>query len=256
MTLSDGSRVAGTVVGADARADIAVVKIEGAAFKPLKLGKLEDVEIGQDVIAIGYALDLKRGEGPSYSVTRGIVSQKNRAIAETSDILGAIQTDAAINHGNSGGPLLNLFGEVIGVNTSIIQDPTTGTQAPGIGFAVGIDTVKAVYEEIRANGAVSRGFLGIANFTALRPAQARDLGLPETSTGILLPQGGVAAGSPAEAAGLRAGDIITAIGNNAIRNEGDLAVAVIRNRAGQTVDVQVIRGTQRLTLKLTLGALP
>ncbi len=255
VTLSDGSRVAGTVVGADPRADIAIVKIDGAKFQPLKLGRLEDVEIGQDVIAIGYALDLTRGEGPSYSVTRGIVSQKNRAIAENSDILGAVQTDAAINHGNSGGPLINLYGEVIGVNTSLIQDPTNpGSSASGIGFAVGVDMVKAVYEEIRANGAVNRGLLGVANFASLRPAKARELGLPDSTMGIIVPQsGGVAAGGPADIGGIRGGDVITKIGTSEIRNEADLAVALIRNHAGQKVDVQILRGAQKLTVQVTLG---
>ena len=135
VTLSDGSVLVGKVVGTDARADLAVVKLERATpFQALKIAKLEDVVVGQDVVAIGYALDLKAGEGASYSVTKGIISAKNRAINEGSPASGAIQTDAAINHGNSGGPLLNLQGEVVGVNTAIAPDPTTGQVAAGIGF--------------------------------------------------------------------------------------------------------------------------
>lgn len=257
VTLSDGARVAGTVVGVDPRSDLALVKIEGGPFTPLALGQLDEVEIGQEVVAIGYALDLRRGEGPSFTVTTGIVSQKNRAISESAPILGAIQTDAAINHGNSGGPLINLFGEVVGVNTALAPDPTTGGVAQGIGFAVGVDTVHAVWEQLRDKGRVERGFLGISGFTALRPATARDLGIPETVGGIYLAAGdAVQLNGPAGAAGIRSGDVITSIAGAPIRTEADLAVAMIRNGAGTTVAVEVYRGSQKLTVDVTLGTPP
>lgn len=260
VTMSDGSEYPASVVGTDPRADLALLKIEASNLKALKLATLDEVAVGQDVVAIGYALDLKQGEGPSYSVTRGIVSQKNRAISEGSfGILGSIQTDAAINQGNSGGPLLNLFGEVVGVNTALAPDGSGGV-ASGIGFAVGADTVGAVYEQLRAEGRVNRGLLGIQDFTALQPAKAKELGLPEDTRGILLSAGaagrvGVPAG-PAASAGLRGNDVITRIGDSVIRNEADLAVAMIKNGPGETVTVEYYREGKKQTAQVTLGTPP
>lgn len=256
VTMSDGEVLAASVIGTDARGDLALLKIDKTGLKALPIGDLDEVVVGQDVVAIGYALDLKRGEGPSYSVTRGIVSAKNRGIEESSTILGAIQTDAAINHGNSGGPLLNMEGEVIGVNTAIAPDPTStsGATAPGIGFAIGADTVKAVYQELKESGQIQRGLLGIADFTALRPAQARSLGIPETQGGVYLQsQASVAAGGPAAAGGLRTGDVVTKIGEFAIRNESDLSVAMIRHQPGDTVTVEFYRDGKKQTTSVTLG---
>ncbi len=254
VTLSDGAEVAATVVGTDPKSDLAVLKIDRGGLKALKFADLDAVAIGQDVVAIGYALDLKQGEGPSFSVTRGIVSQKNRAISETSNspILGAVQTDAAINHGNSGGPLLNLFGEVVGVNTALAPDPTTGDTALGIGFAVGSDTARAVFEQIKSNGRVNRGYLGISAFEALRPARAKDLGIPENQGGLFV--GNVVATDPAGQAGLKSGDVIVKLGNMDVQSEADLAVALIKNSAGQKVTIDYYRDGKKGSLEVTLGA--
>ncbi len=254
VTMSDGSEYQATLVGADTRSDIAVIKIDATGLTPLKIGSLDNTVVGQDVVAIGFALDLKGGEGPSYTVTRGIVSAKNRAIAENSAILGAIQTDAAINHGNSGGPLLNLAGEVIGVNTAIAPDGVTGAQAPGIGFAVGADTVKAVFEQIRSKGKVNRGLLGIQGFEALRPAKAKELGLPAGTRGVYLSlDNAVAAGGPAATAGIKTSDVITKVAEFPIRDESDLAIAMIRHQPGDQVDVELFRGSKQMTVQVTLG---
>ncbi len=253
VTLSDGSVVTATVIGADAKSDLAVIKIEKSGLKALTFADLDNVVIGQDVVAIGYALDLTGGEGPSYSVTRGIVSQKNRGITEgNTTILGAIQTDAAINHGNSGGPLLNMFGEVVGINTALAPDPSTGGIASGIGFAVGSDVAKAVFEKLQATGKVNRGFLGISGFEALRPAKATELNLPQGTTGLLL--GNVSATDPAGTAGLKAKDVITKLGNTSISSEADLAVALIRQGAGERVKVEFFRDGKRQSTDVTLGS--
>lgn len=263
VTTSDGAEHDATVVGTDATSDLALIRISATGLTALKLGSLANTVVGQDVVAIGFALDLARGEGPSFSVTRGIVSAKNRAIEETSEILGSIQTDAAINHGNSGGPLLNLFGEVVGVNTAIAPDTTTGGSASGIGFAVGVDTVKAVYEELRAHGRVDRALLGIRNFEALRPAKAKELGVPQQLGGVYLaPLTGIQVrnaatvdpAGPAGSAGLKAGDVITRIGEFAIHNESDLVVAMIRHQPGDTVSVEFYRDGQKMTVTVTLGS--
>jgi len=253
VTMSDGSVETANVVGFDAKSDLAVIKINRTGLKALPFADLQNVVIGQDVVAIGYALDLGGGEGPSYSVTRGIVSQKNRAISETSrnSILGAVQTDAAINHGNSGGPLLDMFGEVVGINTALAPDPTTGETASGIGFAVGSDVAKAVFEQLKANGTVNRGFLGISGFEALRPAKAKDLGLPDGTAGILLAN--VAAGSPAANAGLKTNDVITRLGNTDLSTETDLAVSLVKQGAGQKVTVEFWRDGKKQSTQVTLG---
>jgi S1-C subfamily serine protease len=253
VTLSDGSVVAATVVGTDPRSDLAVLKIERSGMKALPFADLETVLIGQDVVAIGYALDLEHGEGPSFTVTRGIVSQKNRVINEgaASQIYGAVQTDAAINHGNSGGPLLNMFGEVVGINTALAPDGSGGT-ASGIGFAVGSDVAKAVYEEIRSEGRVNRGFLGIGNFEALRPAKASELNIPGGQGGLLV--GDVTTGSPVGAAGLQSGDVITRLGNTEVASETDLTVSLIKNSAGETVTLEFFRDGKKSSIEVTLGS--
>ncbi len=255
VTMSDGGVVTATVVGTDARSDLALIKIGATGLAALKLASLDDIAVGQDVVAIGYALDLQGGEGPSYSVTRGIVSQKNRAIAENAAILGSIQTDAAINHGNSGGPLLDLFGEVVGINTSLAPDSTSASGvASGIGFAVGSDVVKAVFEQLKATGKVNRGFLGVQGFEALRPAQAKQLGLPDGTQGVVLAAANaVAAGGPAATAGLQSGDVITKIGQFALRDESDLAIAMIKQAPGTKVTVEFYRGGKKQTADVTLG---
>jgi S1-C subfamily serine protease len=247
--MSDGAVVAATVVGTDARSDLALLKIERGGLKALSFADLDATLIGQDVVAIGYALDLQQGEGPSYSVTRGIVSQKNRVINEAgvNAIYGAVQTDAAINHGNSGGPLLNMFGEVVGINTALPPD----SSATGIGFAVGSDVAKAVIEEIRENGRVNRGFLGIGLFEALRPAKAKELNIPDGQGGLVV--GNVTATSPAGSAGLRAGDVIVRLGNDQIASESDLTVALIKNSAGQKVSVEFFRDGKKQSIEVTLG---
>lgn len=264
VTLSDGSVYEATIVGVDPRSDLALLKIEAdGPVQPLTLVDLDDVQIGDDVVAIGYALDLEGGEGPSFSVTRGIVSQKNRGIQETSPILGSVQTDAAINRGNSGGPLLNLYGEVVGVNTALQPDASSPTGiAQGIGYAVGADTVRAVYEELKAEGRVSRGLLGVRGFEALRPARARQLGVPEDKGGVYLPRPeemlvanatSVEPGGPADQAGIRPGDVITMIEGEEIRSEGDLAVAMIRHAPGEEVEVEIYRDGQPQVVRVVLG---
>lgn len=252
VTLSDGDEQRATLVGRDDRTDLALLQIPRSGLSALPLGSLADTVVGQDVVAIGYALDLDGGEGPAFTVTRGIISAKNRAINEGQvAILGSIQTDAAINHGNSGGPLLNLYGEVVGVNTAIAPNGSGGV-AVGIGFAVGVDTVKAVYSELLTNGEVNRGFLGIQGFDALRPAQARSLGLPDDTGGIVV--GTVLAGGPVGTAGIAAGDVITKIGDEEIRTEADLAVVLVKYGAGETVTVEFYRSGEAMSAEVTLGS--
>jgi S1-C subfamily serine protease len=264
VTLSDGAQYSATIAGTDPRSDLALLKIEATGLSALKVAKLDTIEVGQDVVAIGYALDLNGGEGAGFTVTTGIVSAKNRGIEENSTILGAVQTDAAINHGNSGGPLLNRKGELVGVNTATAPGDSVNGSASGIAFAVGSDTVQAVYDALRADGQVNRGVLGIASFTALRPAQAAELGIPSGVGGVVLGTPNAvpttsrtapaAVSGAAASAGLRSGDVITKIGDLAISDESDLAIALIKYRAGQTVTVTFYRGGAQQSVSVTLGS--
>lgn len=253
VTLNDGTVTQATIVGTDSRSDLAVIKISQTGLQFLKIGTLDNVVVGENVVAIGFALDLPGGEGAGFSVTQGIISAKNRSISESSAILGAIQTDAAINHGNSGGPLLDMAGNVVGVNTSLAPDTSTGGTAAGIGLAVGADTITAVFNEIKANGQVNRGLLGITNFEELRSAKAKALGLSSDQLGVLLNDNSVAASGPAATAGLQANDVITKLGNTVVKNESDLAVALIVNHAGDKVSVNIVRGGKAMTVQVTLG---
>ena len=265
VTMTDGAQFEAKVVGTDLRSDLALLKIDATNLKALTLGDLENVVVGQDVLAIGYALDLQGSD----TVTRGIVSAKNRSIDENQPVLGAIQTDAAINHGNSGGPLLDMTGVVIGVNTAIAPDSTTGGVAPGIGFAVGANTVKAVYEQLKTNGKVDRGYLGIRNFQALRPAKAKELGIPDGTQGVFLPAAqqvttsrgtqtvsSVATGDPADKAGIKPGDVLTKIADTPVADESELAVALIKHHAGEKVTIELYRSGKKMTVDATLGAPP
>lgn len=269
VTTADGASYTATVVGTDPTSDLALLKINAKDLPALKIGSLENVTVGDQVVAIGYALDIgSSGNDPGSdapTVTEGIVSAKDRAIDEGSAILGAVQTDAAINHGNSGGPLLSMQGEVIGINTAIVPDQETGGVASGIGYAVGGDTVAAVYQQLRANGKVDRGFLGIYAFRDLQPAKAKTLGVPVDLGGVYLPTDtgtnqfgqslgpSVVAGGPAANGGMKPGDVIVKIGNSEVHDQSQLAVALILNHAGDKVPVEVYRDGKKVELQVTLG---
>jgi S1-C subfamily serine protease len=150
--------------------------------------------------------------------------------------------------------LLDLTGKVVGVNTALAPDPATGEAAPGIGFAVGSDIVKAIVEQLKAQGRVNRGFLGIQGFEALRPAVARQLGVPEGEGGIVVRN--VVPGGPVAQAGLQANDVIVKVGSVEVDNEADLAVALIKNQAGQKVKVEYYRDGKRQSVEVTLGSPP
>ena len=250
VTMSDGAVIPAELIGRDPRADLALLKIDRRGLLALAIGKLDEVVVGQAVVAIGFPLDLPGGDGASFSVSTGIISAKNRII-EGGAIFGAIQTDAAITNGNSGGPLLNLRGEVVGVNTAIAVNRVVGGAASGIGFAVGADSVTAVYDELRELGEVRRALIGISNFSPVRPARAQALGIPEEIGGIFA--GVVEPTGPAGQAGLQDGDTIVRIADFDIVNESDLAEALIVLDPGDTVFVTFYRDGERLTVEATLG---
>jgi 2-alkenal reductase len=264
VALSDGTQASAKVVGTDPDADLAVIRVElpAALVVPAELGDSSQVRVGQWAIAIGNPFGLER------PVTRGIVSALGRVFPQESgfSIANMIQTDAAINPGNSGGPLLDLRGRVIGVNTMIVSE--TGSSA-GLGFAIPVDVVKKVVPSLIASGYYDHPWLGITGYS-LTSELVDALKLP-VERGALVSD--VTRGGPAETAGIRGGsrtatipgyieavrtggDIIVAIDGNPVRGMDSLISYLDFTEAGQVVTLDVIRGSQRLSIQVTLGARP
>jgi putative serine protease PepD len=228
---TDRTGRAATVVGTDPAKDIAVLRLASTdGIKVAALGQSSDLRVGEDVVAIGNALAL-RGDP---SVTRGIVSAVDRSIG---DLTGLIQTDAAINSGNSGGPLVNAAGQVIGINTAIAVE----NNAQNIGFAIPIDAAKTVADRIvKGTKSSPVGFLGVSTMDS-------DSG----TTGATVAE--VSAGSPAAAAGIRVGDVIVAIDGKSVSGAASLGELVGGHSPGDKVTVTVLRGGQQHDLEATLG---
>lgn len=241
VLLSDGRRLESRVVGSDPATDVAVVRIKQPPndLKPVVLGNSDAVRVGDYVLAIGNPLGL------GQTVTMGIVSAKNRnlggKIVQYEDF---IQTDAAINQGNSGGPLFNFKGEVVGINSAILNP----AMAMNIGFAIPINLARQIAEQIEKTGGVARGYLGVGT-EDLTTAKARRLGLPINS-GALVNM--VTPNSPAAQAGITPNDVIQEVAGRPI--EGSSALQrIIQSRApGETVDISILRGQRRLNFKLRL----
>jgi len=185
-------------------------------------------------------------------VTKGVVSAKDRVIEEgQTSISGAVQTDAAINPGNSGGPLVNLRGEVVGVNTAGVFG-ARGQPVQGIFFAVSAHVAEPIVKTLRENGSVERGYMGVSLVSIDKQiAQAQRLSVDE-GAGIQR----VESGSPAERAGLKTGDVITKVGDQAIKNVGDVTNAMTKYRPGQKVKIEVARGGQSQTVEVTVSERP
>jgi serine protease Do len=240
ITLYDGRQFQGTIVGRDAPTDLAVLQIDAGDLTPAALGSSEALQVGDDVLAIGNALDLPGGP----TVTRGVVSAKGRLIQEGGvTIPDAIQTDASINPGNSGGPLVNSSGEVVGITTAVIRG-----QAEGIGLAISIDSARPIVDELIDKGRVDRGFLGVS-IVEVTPSLAESFGLA-VDHGVGLQS--VQAGSPADLGGLRPGDVIVELAGQEINNSGDLFKALTEHRAGETVTVGFYRGGRQMSADVTL----
>ena len=244
VTLSNGDSLPAEIVGADLITDTAVIRIEATGLQPAKLGNSSDLQVGEDVIAIGHALGLPGGP----TVSKGVVSALGRSIDTEAQntMVDLIQTDAAINPGNSGGALVNTRGEVIGINTAIIQ----GSQ--GIGFTINIDDAKVVVAQLILMGYVERGFLGITPMN-LTPGIANQVGVPLTE-GIFLVRSLL--GTAADSAGLKEGDVIVEMGGQPIRNTGELSKFLIDHLPGETVDIVYFRGAERIETQATLGERP
>ncbi|MFL5819987.1 MAG: S1C family serine protease [Solirubrobacteraceae bacterium] len=262
VQFGDRNEVPARIVGVDPNSDVALLRVDpaGLTLRPLPLGGNAHLLVGAPVAAIGSPY----GEPQSLSI--GVISALHRTIESLTEfqISDAIQTDAAINRGNSGGPLVDGRGRVIGINSQI---SSTGGGAEGVGFAVPIDTVKRSLGQLRRYGRASYAYIGVSS-VVLYPQLARRLGLPADRGAYVQ---SINPGSPAARAGLRGGsrsvtfqaqrfrvggDVVTRVDRRAIRDESDLARAIEARRPGETVTVRVYRGGRQLDLRVKLAQRP
>jgi serine protease Do len=242
VRLADHSEHRARLVGADARTDIALLKIEAGGLPTLAFGDSDRLQVGEPVMAIGNPFGLEQ------TVTTGIVSAKERFIG-TGPYDDFIQTDASINPGNSGGPLVDSRGALVGINTAIFSQ--TGGSV-GIGFAIPVSIAKEVLPQLRAAGQVVRGYLGVA-LTPVTPQVRRALELP-AARGALVAQ--VVPRSPAAAAGVNEGDVITAFQDAVVQGPTDLTRRVAGTRPGTDVTLRIVRRGGERTVTATLARLP
>jgi S1-C subfamily serine protease len=254
VELKDGREFTGTVYGIDTLTDLAIVKVDGIALPAAPIGQSADIKVGQLAIAIGSPLGTY-----TSTVTTGIISATGRTVRVSADVqlTNLIQTDAAINPGNSGGPLLDAAGSVIGINTAVERDST------GIGFAIPIDIARPIMAQALAGEPLARPYVGI-RYQAINAKLKKDEGLsvdhgaligPATDpSGEVLPA--ITAGSPAEAAGLRDGDIVLQIEDQVVDAEHPLDAILTSYAPGQTILMTVLRGTSELEISVALGTRP
>ncbi len=262
VAFADGNQVPARIVGFDPNADIALLRIDpgGLTLRPLRLGTARDLRVGSPVAAIGSPF----GEPQSLSV--GVVSATDRSIRSLTgfDVAGAIQTDAAINRGNSGGPLVNAKGEVLGINSQI---QTTSGGGEGVGYAVPADTARRTLAALRRNGKVDYAYLGVST-ARIYPQLAQRFKLP-VATGAWVQA--IVSGGPADKAGLRGGreterfqardirvggDIITAVNGEKLVDEASLGVALLDIKPGEVITLRVYRSGKPRDVRVRLGSRP
>ncbi len=231
----DNKEYPADIVGKDVKTDLALLKIDGKKFPFVELGNSSKVEVGEWVLAIGNPLN------QDLSVTSGIISAKGRQL-DVAEYVDFLQTDASINHGNSGGPLINMKGKVIGINSVII---TQSGGSVGIGFAIPSDMAKKIIGDLKTRGSVVRGWMGIS-IKALLEKEAKEYGLP--SAGILIKT--VELDSPAKKSGLKKYDFIITINGKRIKTANDLKRIIGNSSPGTTVSLTVLRGRKNTKTKI------
>ena len=245
VSLGDRREFTGKLVGTDAKTDVAVVKIEGKDLPVLTLGDSSKMQVGDFALAVGNPF------GIGQTLTAGIISATGRGGLGIEDYEDFLQTDAAINPGNSGGALVNVRGELIGLNTAILSRGGGGNE--GVGFAVPVNMARMVMEQILKNGKVTRGSIGVL-IQPVTPQLARSFGLSGQARGALVSN--VTPDSPAERAGIKRGDIILAINNESIVDSRNLGLKVSMMAPGARVTLKVFRSGSEQEIPVTLSELP
>ncbi len=246
VAFSDGTKLAAELVGSDATNDIALLKVEATGLKPVTLGSSEELQVGEQVVAIGNAL----GE-LSFSLTAGYVSGIDREISTDGTVLNMIQTDVAINSGNSGGPLFNAKGEVVGITSAKYSGTTSsGASIEGISFAIPMDDVSGMLDDLREYGYIKTAYLGVRVMN-VDSAVSQTYGLPLGAYVDSVDLGGSAA-----LAGLRAKDIITNLGGYDIESMSDLTRALRHFEPGEESTIVVWRAGQTIALKIVFQEKP
>ena len=242
VQLTDGRNVAAVLIGSDPATDIAVLRIDAQKVEPLPFGDSDELRVGQQIFAVGNPYGLEE------SVTRGIVSAKGRQTASDRSI-EYIQHDAAVNQGNSGGPLLNLRGEIVGVNSAIFSR-TGGWQ--GISFAIPANSARRVLEAIVKRGRVVRSYLGVV-MQEITPALARNFGLADLEGAIITD---VAPESPAAHCGLRPGDVIRAFNGKRVKGVQQLRQFIAGAEVGSEIELGFVRAGAEMKVKASLAEMP
>lgn len=245
VRLTNGDEYEAEIIGADPASDVALIKIDAKNLPQVQFGNSDEVKVGEWVLAIGSPFNFE------YSVTKGIISAKGRALGGTDRYVPFLQTDVPINPGNSGGPLFNMSGEVVGINSQIY---TRSGGFMGVSFAIPINIALNVAEQLKDTGTVQRGWLGVEMYPPFNDdiELARSLGL-ERAEGALIAR--VFDGSPAKAAGIQADDILIEFNGKAVRRYSDLPPLVGLVTPGEEVEVKVIRNGETVSLDVTIGVL-
>ncbi|MBQ6713577.1 MAG: trypsin-like peptidase domain-containing protein [Selenomonadales bacterium] len=244
VSFADGTTVEGKLIGSDPVTDLAVVKVDVKNLPVAELGDSDALIVGEPAVAIGNPLGLEF----QGSVTSGVVSALNRSLDVGDRKFKLIQTDAAINPGNSGGALVNADGQVIGINT--VKLVVKGVE--GMGFAIPINSVRPIVEDLVAKGRIARAYMGI---NVLEKEQALQAGYPyEIEKGVVVVN--IGDGTPAANVGMRRGDVIIRLGQHDINKFSDLRQALDAHRAGDHVKIDIIRAGQPMTIDIVLGEVP
>lgn len=254
VSFADGSTVKGQVVGADPYTDIAVVKVDKNNLPAAKFTGNKKLLVGQLAVAIGSP------SGFQSTVTAGVISGLNRELGPqlggagptSPSLTNLIQTDAPISPGNSGGALADRSGEVVGINVAYLPQTQSGQPVEGIGFAIPAATATSVADQIIANGKAVHPYLGIRNFADVTPQLARQFNI-KAKSGVIVQ---IVQGGPAEQAGMKTRDVITAIGSHKVQDSGDLISALRDYKPGDTVQIKVMRNGNEKTFSVKLGSLP
>lgn len=247
VQLYDGREVPGTVLWNDSIMDLAIVKVSAPNLQPAELGNSEDMQVGSYAAAIGNPMGLEYAR----SMSQGIISGLNRNVTiqgtdgrQDSTMEGLIQTDASINSGNSGGPLLNDKGQVIGINTA------KADSSEGMGFAIPINTAKPIVDEIKEKGEFQRSYIGIGGMSVSNVLQMYPNVKVDSKTGVYIVQ--VYTNSPATAAGLKEGDIIVGVNDDKINNMQELTSKLFQHRPGDKITVEIVRDNATIKKDVTL----